>query len=78
MPRCDPYIIKIKYGRNCYNCGGFGYITKYCRKRYQERVEQERRIDYEDNLNNYNLNGEENLIVLNYILTTIDLQYSLE
>ena len=37
-------------------------------------------MEYEDNVNNgqNNLNGEENLIVLNWILTVIDLQCLVE
>jgi len=37
-------------------------------------------MEYEDNVNNgqNNLNGEENLIVFNWILTVIDLQCSVE
>jgi len=62
--------------RSCYNCRGFSHITRNCRN--QEVVEQERRVNYEDNRNNSSLNGEENLIVLDWILTTISLQCSLE
>ena len=37
-------------------------------------------MEYKDNVNNgqNNLNGEENLIVLNWILTVIDLQCLVE
>jgi len=52
-------------GGNCYNCGGFGHIARYCRKRENwRRVGQERRINYKNIQNNSNLNREENLIVL--------------
>ena len=51
--------------RNCYNCRGFGHITQYYKERgNQKRVGQERRMNYVNNKNTSNLNGEENLIVL--------------
>ena len=57
--------MEMDKGKNCYNCMGFGHITRYCRKRRNwERVWQERRIEYRDNQNTSNLNGKENLIVL--------------
>jgi len=29
--RRDLYIIDVNKRRKCYNCGGFNYITRYCR-----------------------------------------------
>ena len=46
-------------GRNCYNCREFGYIVRHCKEKYQRRVRQGRRANYENNRNNNNLNGEE-------------------
>jgi len=62
--RRDPYIIYMDKGRNCYSCGGFGHLAWNCRR--QGIVGQGRRIGYKNNQNTMNnLNGEENLIVLN-------------
>ena len=45
----------------------------------QEFVEQEKKLEYEENINNSNLNEEENLIVLDQVLVvTIGLQYSVK
>ena len=54
-------MIEIDRGRNYYICRD---LVRNCRNR--DRIEQERRIKYENNLNNRqrNLNGERNLIVL--------------
>ena len=65
VPWYDLYTMDINRGRNCYNCEGFEYITRYCRKQEnQRRIGWERRVNYENNRNTSNLNGEENLIVL--------------
>ena len=55
----------VDKGRNCYSCGGFGYLVWNCRR--QRIMGQGSRVEYEDNHNNRqnNLNGEEDLIVLN-------------
>ena len=79
LSRHDLYTMEMDKGKNCYNCMGFGHITRYCRKRRNwERVWQERRIEYRDNQNTSNLNGKENLIVLDQTLVIIGLKYSLE
>ena len=31
FPRHDPYVIEVDYGRNCYSCRGFEYLTRNCR-----------------------------------------------
>ena len=64
----------VDKGRNCYSCGGFGYLAWNCRR--QRIMGQESRVEYEDNHNNRqnNLNGKEDLIVLNQVSITIGLQ----
>jgi len=47
--RRDSYTINIEREKNCYNCGGFGYITRHCRS--WEIVGQKGRIEYGDNCN---------------------------
>jgi len=70
--RWDPYAIEIDQGRNCYACGGFGHMARYCRNRGQRgRVAENRRIEYgggriEESMNiSNNLKEEENLELLN-------------
>jgi len=70
--RRDPYAIEIDQGRNCYACGGFGHMARYCRNRGQRgRVAENRRIEYgggriEESMNiSNNLKEEENLELLN-------------
>ena len=46
--RRDPYVMEIDRGRNCYVCGGFGHMTRYCRNWGRKRVEQRRRLEYEE------------------------------
>ena len=65
VPWYNPYTMNINRGRNCYNCGGFEHITRYCREyKNQRRIGWKRRMNYEDNRNTSNLNREENLMVL--------------
>ena len=53
----------VDKGRNCYSCGEFGYLVQNCRR---QSIGQGRRVEYEDNRNDRdNLNGKEDLIVLN-------------
>jgi len=49
--------------KNCYNCGGFEHIAKYCRN--CEFVVQERKIEDKYNHNTNNLKYKENLVVFN-------------
>ena len=44
--RRDPYTIEVDRGRNCYACGGFGYMAYYCRNRGRGRVIDRRRLEY--------------------------------
>ena len=72
IPRYNLYTMNIDQEKNCYNYRGFGYLVRNCRNR--KIIEQGKRFEYEDNQNNLsNLNGEENLIVLNQILIIIGL-----
>jgi len=70
-PRQDPFAMNIDRGRNCYACGGFGHMARYCRNRGQRgRVVDNRRVEYgggrieEINFEN-NLKEGENLKLLN-------------
>jgi len=70
-PRQDPFAMEVDRGRNCYACGGFGHMARYCRNRGRGRPIDVRRMEYGggrieeifDNQNN--LKGEENLELLN-------------
>ena len=42
-PRRDSYMMEVDRGRNCYACGGFGYMARHCRNR--ERGIQGRRVE---------------------------------
>ena len=70
--------MEIDYGnRNCYNCGDFGHIVKYCRNwEIGNKIGKGRKLEYGENRNNEqqrivekgnsnNLNGDRDLIVLN-------------
>ena len=70
--------MEIDYGnRNCYNCGDFGHMVKYCRNwKIENKIGKGRKLEYEENRNNEqqrivekgnrnNLNGDRDLIVLN-------------
>jgi len=70
-PRQDPFAMDIDRGRNCYACGGFGHMARYCRNRGQRgRMADNRRVEYgrgrieEINFEN-NLKEGENLELLN-------------
>jgi len=45
-PRRDPYAMKVDRGRNCYACGGFRHMARYCRNRGRGRPMEGRRIEY--------------------------------
>ena len=61
--RRNSATINMNRERNCYSCREFGHLIWNCRR--QEIVSQGRRTEYKDNLNTKNnLNGKENLIVL--------------
>ena len=74
------YTIEIDWkNRNYYNCGEFGYITRYCRNREtKNRIGERKKLEYRENKNNEkkriikgrnnqnnNLNRDKDLIVLN-------------
>ena len=76
--QCNPYAIDMNRGnRNCYSCGGFGYLARNCRNRRTEnRIGEGRRLEYRQENNRQilmikegnglnNLNGERDLIVFN-------------
>ena len=57
-------MIDMNRGRNCYSCGGSGYLAQNYKN--WRIVDQERRIEYGNNRNiSNNLKEEENLVVLN-------------
>ena len=71
-PRRDPFAIEVDRGRNCYACGGFGHIARYCRTWGQRgRIVDNRRVEYgggriEEIMNiENNLKEEKNLELLN-------------
>ena len=46
-PRRDPFAMEVDRGRNCYACGGFGYMARNCRNRgMRGRVTENRRVEY--------------------------------
>jgi len=45
-PRRDPYAMEVDQGRNCYACGGFGYMACHCRNRERGRAIEGRRVEY--------------------------------
>jgi len=62
--------------RNCYSCRGFGHLAKNCRNRRTEnRTGEGRRLEYGGNNKQSNLKEEGDLIVFDYILVIIGLQY---
>ena len=76
MP-CNLYTIDVdQENRNCYSCGGFGYMARNCRNRKTGgRIEKGRKLEYRNGNNkqrrmieganeqNSNLNGKQSLIV---------------
>ena len=71
-PRRDPYAMEVDRGRNCFACGGFGHMARYCRNRGQRgRIGYNRRVEYgggriEEIFNSSdNLKEIENLELLN-------------
>ena len=61
--RRNSYVIDMNRERNCYSCRGFSHLARKCKN--QSIVDQERRIEYKDNMNNMNnLKEEKSLVVL--------------
>ena len=45
--RWDPYAMEIDRRRNCFACGGFGHMARYCRNQgMRGRVADNRRVEY--------------------------------
>ena len=69
-PRKDSYAMEIDRGRNCYACGGFGYIAYHCKNRGKGRLMKGRRVKYRGGRikeiynQRDNLKGVENLELL--------------
>ena len=53
----NPYAMDVDRERNCYACGGFGYLARYCRNR---RMGMNQRMEIEGD--NSNLKGDEGLM----------------
>ena len=71
--------------KNCYNCGRFGYLARNCRNRkIRGRIGESKKLEYRENKQRVenrqnNLNGDGDLIVLDYVSVIItDLQYLVE
>jgi len=69
-PRWDLFAMEVDRGRNCFACGGFGHMARYCRN-WGRRIAENRRVEYRGgrieeimNIGN-NLKEEENLELLN-------------
>jgi len=74
----NPYTMEVDCGnRNCYNCRGFGHLTRNCRnKRLEGRIGEKRKLEYKNGNNRErrmikernrqnNLNGKQDLILFN-------------
>ena len=46
LPRRDPFAMEVDWGRNCYACGGFGHMARYCRNRGRGRLMEGKRVEY--------------------------------
>ena len=67
-PRWDPFAMEIDRGRNCFACGGFGHMARYCQNRGQRgRIADNRRVEYGGGRIEEicNLKEDENLELLN-------------
>jgi len=53
----NPYAMDVDRERNCYACGGFGYLARHCRNR---RMGMNRRMEIEGD--NSNLKGDGGLM----------------
>ena len=59
----NPYTIDVdkRKNHNCYNCEGFGYLTRnYRSRRTRNRIGEERRLEYSGNNEQNNLKEKEN------------------
>ena len=64
---CNPYIMDVNRGNwNCYSYRGFEHLARNCRnKGTKNRIGKEIRLEYGQNNEQSNLNGNRDLIVLN-------------
>jgi len=68
----NPYAIEVnRRNKNCYNCRRFGHLVRnYRNRRTRNRIGKKRRLEYrqrlvmEENNRQCNLNGEEDVVVL--------------
>ena len=75
VPQQDLYAMEVdKTNRNYYDCGGFGHLVRNCRNRNMKgKIGKSRRLEYRQRRitkgvnrqsQNNNLNGEQDLILL--------------
>ena len=52
LAQYNSYAIDVdrRENQNCYNCRGFGHLTRNCRNR--NRIGERRRLEYRENENN--------------------------
>ena len=60
---CNLYAMDVdQENRNCYSCGAFGHLARNCKNRGKEnRIEEDRRLEYEQKLRIKENNGQDNL-----------------
>ena len=58
LPPRNPYTMDVdRNRRNCYTCGGFGYLARHCRN---QGMGMNRRMEVDQD--NNNLNGDRGLV----------------
>jgi len=62
----NPYSMDVNKERNCYACGEFEHLARYCRNREAgNRIGEGRRLEYRQENRQNNLKEEGDLIVFN-------------